>query len=171
MTISTEVTEWHILQSNLIEGVTDLNEVEQSMHAWYLLKDADFLTDTLILNVHNIVMRNFLPGRMGGRGSWRIVNVEVGGRGCPHWTKVPDMIDGWLSAMRVFDQNDPRSMHVWFERIHPFRDGNGRTGRLLMWWHERKLGFAPSVIEYNKRFDYYKWFDKRNNWDTHSPEQ
>jgi Fic family protein len=158
MTTSTDITVDHIHNSNIIEGVTDPTEIEQSMLAWDLLKDSHALTDTLVLNVHNTVMMNFLPGRMGGRGSYRIIDVEVGGRRCPHWTDVPNLVDAWLYEMQQWDQLDPKHMHVKFEHIHPFIDGNGRTGRLLMWWHERKLGLAPTLIEYNKCWDYYKWF-------------
>jgi Fic family protein len=158
MTTSTDITIEHIHNSNLIEGVTDPMEIEQSMLAWELLKDNHALTDTIVLNVHNTVMMNFLPGRMGGRGSFRIVNVGVGGRDCPHWREVPTLVDAWLEAMLHLDKNDPKTMHIWFEHIHPFIDGNGRTGRLLMWWHERKLGLAPTLIEYDRRWDYYKWF-------------
>lgn len=163
----TDITDRHLGQSNLIEGVKEPHEVLQSRLAWNLLREAPVLTDTLILNVHNLVMMHFLPGRMGGRGSYRITNVEVGGRSCPHWRVVPDMVDSWLAKMQHWQELLPKQMHIEFEHIHPFIDGNGRTGRLLMWWHEIRLGQEPTVIEYADRFSYYDWFNE-DRWNTHS---
>lgn len=159
-----DITEWHINQSNLIEGVTSPLEVEQSMMAWHLIRDHPGpLTAELILVLHNAIMLNQLPGRLGGRGSFRIRNVTVGGRTCPHWNEVPALVDEWLA---IYQDCSPRGAHVEFEHIHPFIDGNGRTGRMLMWWHEIKLGNQPTLITYDGRWKYYSWFN--NNWQTHS---
>ena len=57
---------------------------------------------------------------------------------------------------------DPKEMHIRFEKIHPFVDGNGRTGRILMWWHEIKNGQEPTLIRSNEadRHYYYQWFQE-----------
>jgi cell filamentation protein, protein adenylyltransferase len=101
---------------------------------------------------------NFLPDVPGGRGSFRKVNVTVGGRHCPHFNEVPRLLDSWLEEMYDWQMRDPKTMHVKFEHIHPFVDGNGRTGRMLLWWHERRLGLKPSLITFEDRWDYYAWF-------------
>ena len=49
--------------------------------------------------------------------------------------------------------------HVKFESIHPFVDGNGRTGRLLMNWIRIKIGLPILVIKESEKFEYYKWFE------------
>lgn len=153
------VTVEHIKQSNLIENVRDFAEIQQSVVAWRYLEHQEALTFSAIMQTHNLIMKNLMPLRLGGRGSLRVTNVQVGGRVCPHWSDVPDLLDTWIFKMDQWSfDSDPVKAHIEFEHIHPFRDGNGRTGRMLMWHHEIKLGRAPTLIEYDKREDYYSWF-------------
>jgi Fic family protein len=156
----TTITTNHIIQSNLIEGVRDFKEIQQSIIAWQYLEHQESLQLSTILQTHNLIMQNLMPQRLGGRGSLRVTNVQVDGRVCPSWHDVPDLLDEWITKMQNWSLDfDPVKAHIDFEHIHPFRDGNGRTGRMLMWWHEIKAGLPPTLIEYDKREDYYKWFE------------
>lgn len=46
-------------------------------------------------------------------------------------------------------------LHVRFERIHPFQDGNGRVGRIIMFKECLKHNIVPFIIEDNLKFFYY----------------
>jgi Fic family protein len=49
--------------------------------------------------------------------------------------------------------------HLRFEGIHPFIDGNGRTGRLILNLELIKAGFLPISIKFADRHKYYDCFD------------
>lgn len=53
-----------------------------------------------------------------------------------------------------------KNHHVEYEIIHPFVDGNGRTGRMFMNWERLKGGLPILVIhEGEEQQEYYKWFN------------
>jgi hypothetical protein len=80
------------------------------------------------------------------------MNVRVG----PH---VPPsggpLIATYLRAiLDGIDAEEPWRTHVHFEWLHPFMDGNGRTGRLLWAWHMRTQGVDPFGLPFLHRFYY-----------------
>lgn len=159
------ITQW-IRQSNLIEGIDDPEEDRRSLRAWrWLLKQELSLETILILHrkITRIQMRK--EGKGWGIGKWRTCRVWVGDReGAPH-AEIPILMADWLEQHGQFKRslylNVPhwaKAAHIAFEKIHPFLDGNGRTGRMLMNWMRIKTGFLPLFIEASKRWEYYKWF-------------
>lgn len=81
--------------------------------------------------------------------------VRVGNYVPPAPGLIAGLMDNWLLDHWA---HDAKTMHIRFERIHPFFDGNGRTGRMLMWWQEIKFGHVPTLILASERQEYYKWF-------------
>lgn len=149
-----------IRESNLIECVDDPREDRRSLVAWRWLLHYPVLTTSRILNLHGKIMKNHL-GVFAGK--FRECDVSVGGRECPPWQSVPRLHSQW-----IFDHYNAETVdgilraHVAWERIHPFIDGNGRTGRMIMNFQRVKAGMKPLCIEAAKRHVYYKWFGDSN---------
>jgi Fic family protein len=88
-------------------------------------------------------------------GSFRRHDIETFPRGMkpPPWPDVPMRLDEWLAdAQALRDLDAPHLpaelawLHARFEQIHPFLDGNGRTGRLLLNLSLVRLGYPPAII-------------------------
>lgn len=58
---------------------------------------------------------------------------------------------------------DILDFHVKFERIHPFQDGNGRVGRLIMFMECLKYNVVPFIIDDNLKLFYYRGLKEWNN--------
>lgn len=149
--------EEHIKQSNLIEGINDPAEDSQSMIAWDYLAKQKHVGMSELLKTHQLITVRQLEPRYSGH--FRDVPVWVGGHETPSPTIAMSIIHSLLIDLR---QNphwlNPKKAHVQFEKAHPFIDGNGRTGRMLMWWHEKQLGIKPTLLLADERGEYYKWF-------------
>lgn len=149
------ITPEHLRESNLIEGIDDASADRHLGRSWDYLSDADDLTREVLLTTHLLATHWQLDD---DAGRLRMVNVTIGGRACPDWRNVSGLVAEWLAGMRGWVELDPVAEHVKFEHIHPFIDGNGRAGRLLLWWHQIRLGQPPTLLRAAERFAYYEWF-------------
>jgi Fic family protein len=156
----------HIHESNLIEGYDNLEFDKQSMVAWRYLIKQDHLNVSVICKVQKIITLLQDDLQPDERGYMRKVNVYIGGHAAPNPEMMRHEFHNWLIGMQIPEDKDPKRMHQWFEHIHPFVDGNGRTGRMLMWWHELKLGTNPTLILNSQKQDYYKWFAQDDRLNT-----
>jgi Fic family protein len=146
----------HIYQSNRIEGISDDREIEQSLTAWRWLMAQPDLTHDVVREVQRVVVANQVELKPAERGAYRDVsqvNVVVGGYRPPHWQDVPALMDAWLAGL---GSRTPWLNHVEFEGVHPFVDGNGRTGRMLLWREQILGGFEPMLILGDHRLAYFR---------------
>lgn len=161
----------YIRGSNAIEGIYDEKEVTQSLHAWeYLMGIGDELTHKDICNVQKIITLNQTNLQPNQRGYYRNVsqtNVSVGGHNAPDYSYVEDLMKKWLADV---PKMTPLIGHVRFESIHPFVDGNGRTGRMLYWLVCVINGVTPKYYGIDRDPElseqqncewYYRLFDKK----------
>lgn len=148
-------------ESNAIEQVYDDDSLQQALYAWKVLASKNVLTTGLILRVHKILMLH-QPLRPDEKGYWRRCQVWIGNREAPRWEKMVVMMGSWiLDANRSDEEETIKKDHILFEYVHPFVDGNGRVGRMLMNWQRVNSGLPILVIKEKEKQDYYLWFDQR----------
>jgi Fic family protein len=155
--------EW-IRESNLIEDVDDPLEDARSFRAWKWFVAQPISLET-ILKLHRRIMFKKLPPEE--KGHWRTCQAWVGGHEGYPWNSLPSAMKAWLHNSFVLNPHGPmdewcRSAHVDFERIHPFIDGNGRTGRMILNYHRVKNGLEPLCIKASERWRYYEWFEEED---------
>lgn len=119
------------------------------------------LSETFIKQLH-MVLKN---GTSDSRKDWFAVSDykkypnEVGGKITTPPEEVHDKIKALISAYNKTDNksfDDLISFHYEFERIHPFQDGNGRIGRLILFKECLKHNIVPFIIDENLKMFYYR---------------
>lgn len=155
-----------LVESNAIEGVFDTASLKQAKLAWKFLISQEELTPETILTTHQILMA-YQDLEQEEKGSWRNYPVRVGKYEVSDFKKIPGLIQSWLDQINVSAYIDLtpedqdlflQNLHVQYEHIHPFVDGNGRTGRLFWNFLRLKRGLPLKIIYEDKRFEYYKLF-------------
>ncbi len=98
-------------------------------------------------------------------GDYKKLPNEVGGMETTLPEDVPRKMKVLLeeyNAKEVKNLNDILEFHVKFEKIHPFQDGNGRVGRLIMFKECLKYNIVPFIIEDNLKLYYYRGLKEWN---------
>ncbi len=120
------------------------------------------LTEFVIKSLHSLVLMN----RPEDKGVYRRIPVRIMGA----YTEPvqPYMIEPKISELLTENEKRKSTMniferiarfHLEFENIHPFIDGNGRTGRLLLNFELMQYGYPPINVKFTDRKRYYDAFD------------
>jgi len=151
-------------ESNAIESVYDEDSLNQAKYAWTHLSIEKEISIGVILKVHKILMLH-QPLRPNERGYFREVPVWVGNREGIEKDKIRSAMEKWCERANLMVKHpgsrieeDINNHHIEYEKIHPFVDGNGRTGRMFLNWQRQQVGLPIFVIKESERFEYYKWF-------------
>lgn len=144
-------------ESNNIEDIWDDQSLKQAKKAWNFLIKQEKLTPENIQKMQGIGSKYLLEEEFCGK--FRKCDVWIGGRKGRDWILVPTLIQNWCDiANKSKTEDEIQHDHVAYERIHPFGDYNGRSGRILMNWQRTKNGLPLLVIYEKEKWMYYKWF-------------
>lgn len=126
-----------------------------------LVKENVPISESIIKQIHYLV----LADKKEDRGVYRRVPVRI--MGAQHEPVQPYLIQPKMEQLlQEFSESEEHIVtklarfHIEFEGIHPFIDGNGRTGRLLVNLELMKAGYPPIDIKFTDRIAYYNAFDE-----------
>ena len=126
------------------------------------------LTEKFIKELHFILKTGTSDSRKDwfAVGDYKKMPNEVGGME----TALPeDVVDRMKEILTEYNSKEEKDLedilefHVKFERIHPFQDGNGRVGRLIMFKECLKYNIVPFIIDDNLKLFYYRGLKEWNN--------
>ncbi|MDR2167062.1 MAG: Fic family protein [Clostridiales bacterium] len=124
-----------------------------------IAKSQEPLTERIIKEIHSLVLVNDAQNK----GKYRGVSVRI--LGALDMPPFPDQVPAQMQELLKAYESDIRhpiekiaDFHILFERIHPFIDGNGRVGRLIMNLELIKAGYAPIDVKFKDRSHYIDCF-------------
>lgn len=160
MTIGSKSLREHF---EVVNHANALRFLEEIVDRNYILRCID------ILSLHSFILANI---DMPNAGRIRQIGVRIAGANFmpPSPQKVSQLLDNLVDYVNANTANLPIPIlaaicHHRFVWIHPFTDGNGRTGRLLMNLILQSYGYPPCIILKNDRQKYYRALNKANNGD------
>ena len=166
----------YIFETNTIDvengsiNVDDVIETANHFRIVSLIIDnaKSTLTQEFIKKLH-LLLKN---GTSDSRKDWFAVSDykklpnEVGGMNTTLPEEVPEKMKELLDEYNAKEEkslDDVLDFHVKFEKIHPFQDGNGRVGRLIMFKECLKYNIIPFIIEDDMKMFYYRGLAE---WET-----
>lgn len=157
---------------NEVLNVDDVIETSNHFRCIDLIIDhaASTLSEHFIKKLHHILKTSTSDSRKDwfAVGEYKRLPNEVGGMQTSLPEEVADRMKALLSDYNAVPKktlDDILDFHVRFERIHPFQDGNGRVGRLIMFKECLKSNIVPFIIEENLKLFYYRglkeWYNEK----------
>ena len=126
------------------------------------------LTEKFIKELHLILKSGTSDSRKDwfAVGDYKTMPNEVGGVSTALPEEAADKMKVLLTEYNAKEEKtfeDILDFHVKFERIHPFQNGNGRVGRLIMFKECLKYNIVPFIIEDNLKLSYYRGLKEWDN--------
>lgn len=128
------------------------------------------INEELILGIHLRLMN----GIISDAGQYRTHSVRIMGShvALANYSKIPELVFDLVNDIKAETGDIITSMantHAKFEQIHPFSDGNGRTGRLIMLAQALKAGLVPPLVVKERKHAYYKYLEIAQTTNDYMP--
>lgn len=159
----------YIYETNTIgvaDGVVNVDDVVETANHFrcidYIIDKAESnISEAMIKELHRLLKSGTSDSRVSwfAVGDYKKVPNEVGGRETTAPEFVAAEMKKLISAYNSIENKtfeDIIDFHYRFEKIHPFQDGNGRVGRLILFKECLKYGFVPFIIDEELKMFYYR---------------
>lgn len=134
-------------------GALHARDIEAMEYMHSRASQREKMTEYDLLEIHAMLAEH--RDDLQDKGKYRTMDVMVGRhRGTP-WKNVPHAMEDFFLH---YPMMSPWKAHMLFEKIHPFEDLNGRTGRILWAWKMLETGEDPYRIPFLQRY-YYQTLD------------
>ncbi|MBI4235058.1 Fic family protein [Candidatus Peregrinibacteria bacterium] len=127
---------------------------------------ANELDKELVLLLHQMlinVIDDKIAGRFRGKGEYVRVGTHIAPAPEHVELMIEEAISKYTSDVSSYFLEKIAKFHLDFETIHPFCDGNGRIGRVLICFQLQSLGFPMVIIRDREKQEYYKAFRDYND--------
>ena len=139
------------------KSLSDVKETEAHSKVFLeMLESKSKISNELLLKWHKEIFKDTKPDIAG---KYRDYLVRVADHVSPDWQDVKKLMNElikFIDNKKINPVELSAKAHYNFEKIHPFGDGNGRIGRLIMNHILWNSGYPMLIIEYKKRKSYYK---------------
>lgn len=154
-------------------GVLNVDDIVETANHFkcidYVIDNAKkSLSETIIKDLHFILKSGTSDSRKDwfNVGDYKKLPNEVGGKATTEPSKVKKELKNLLEYYRAKENktiDDIIEFHKEFESIHPFQDGNGRVGRLIMFKECLNYNIVPFIIDEKHKLFYYRGLNEWNN--------
>lgn len=146
---------------SLVEQLEAKNHQTALIYLFSYLQKNKTITEKLIFRLHSILLNSI----HGDAGLYRRHGVRIVGANLPtaNYLKLPDLMEKLvidINKSRVDLIAHAAEIHARFEQIHPFPDGNGRIGRLILQAMILRKNLPPAIIKQDKKVLYLRYLNK-----------
>ena len=166
----------YIYETNTFENEKDAVNVDDIVETANHFRCIDLMIDSANHKLSESLIKKFhlilKSGTTDSRKDWFAVGdyKRLANLAGDEKTALPETVDGKMkSLLEKYNAKEKKTLediidfHYQFEKIHPFQDGNGRVGRLIMFKECLKEGIVPFIIEDDIKYYYYRGLKEWEN--------